>query len=228
MTNENVASASASSNVKRLRRLDGCAVSDALDRLGLPGVVSGVPQRAGQSRIAGQIITVKLGTGEPPPGPVKHLGTTAIAAGNADNVIVVEQTTGVEAGSWGGLLTLGAKMRGIAGVVADGPVRDIDEAITYNFPVFSTGLTARTARGRIVEKGTNVPVKVWGVEVMPGDYVLADRSAIIFISAANIDKVLETAEMIVGREAAMSKAILAGVPISEVMGGNYEHMLTDK
>ncbi|MFA5597205.1 MAG: RraA family protein [Pusillimonas sp.] len=228
MTNENVTSAAAASNVKRLRRLDGCAVSDALDRLGLAGVVTGIPQRAGQGRIAGQIITVKLGTGEPPPGPVKHLGTTAIAAGGADNVIVVEQTTGVEAGSWGGLLTLGAKMRGIAGVVADGPVRDIDEAITYNFPVFSTGLTARTARGRIVEKGTNVPISVWGVDVLPGDYVLADRSAIIFIAAANIDKVLETAEMIVGREAAMAKAILTGVPVSEVMGGNYEHMLTEQ
>ena len=47
--------------------------------------------------------------------------------------------TGVEAGCWGGLLTLGAKVRGVAGVVADGPVRDIDEAIGYDFPVFSRG-----------------------------------------------------------------------------------------
>lgn len=211
--------------VKRLRRLDTCAVSDALDRLKLAGVITGIPQRSGDGRVAGRIITVKLGTGEPPPGPLKHLGTTAIEAGGADNVIVVEQTTGVEAGSWGGLLTLAAKTRGIAGVVADGPVRDIDEAQGYRFPVFSTGLTARTARGRIVEKGTNVPVKVWGVDVDPGDYVLADRSAVIFIAADKVLQVLEAAEAIVDREAAMSKAILAGIPVGEVMGGNYENML---
>jgi regulator of RNase E activity RraA len=211
--------------VKRLRRLDCCAISDALDRLKLPGVVSGVPQRSGEGRIAGQVITVKLGTGEPPPGPPRHLGTTAIEAGGADNVIVIEQTTGVEAGSWGGLLTLAAKTRGIAGVVADGPVRDIDEARAYDFPIFSSALTARTARGRIVEKATNAPITVWGVQVQPGDYVVADRSAIIFIAANQAQQVLETAEMIVSREAAMAKAILAGTPVSEVMGGNYEHML---
>ncbi len=114
--------------------------------------------------------TVKLGTGEAPPGPARHLGTTAVEAGCSDHVIVVEQTTGIDAGSWGGLLTLGAKLRGISGVVADGPVRDIDEARGYDFPIFSRALTARTARGRIVEKGTNVPVTVWGLTVAPGRF----------------------------------------------------------
>lgn len=219
--------ANAQENVHRLRRLDCCAVSDTLDKLGLPGVISGVRQEAGEGRIAGRVITVKLGTGAPPPGELRHLGTTAIETGGPDDVIVVEQRTGMEAGSWGGLLSLGAKVKGIAGVVADGPVRDIDEARAMGFPVFTQALTARTARGRIVEKGTNVPVQVWGVDVAPGDYVLADRSAVIFISAADIERVLEAAEVIVAREARMAKAVLAGTPMSQVMGGNYEFMLKD-
>lgn len=213
--------------VHRLRRLDCCAVSDALDKLGLAGVVSGVRQEAGEARIAGRTITVKLGTGAPPPGEPRHLGTTAIEAGGPDDVIVVEQRSGVEAGSWGGMLSLGAKVKGIAGVVADGPVRDIDEARAMDFPIFTCSLTARTARGRVVEKGTNVPVKVWDVDVAPGDYVLADRSAVIFIAAADIERVLETAEAIVAREARMAKAVLAGTPMSQVMGGNYEFMLKE-
>ena len=213
------------SRLQRLRRLDCCAVSDALDRLGLAGVVTGVPQQSGGVRIAGAAITVKLGTGEPPAGPARHLGTTAVEAGSSDHVIVVEQTTGIDAGSWGGLLTLGAKLRGIAGVLADGPVRDIDEARSYDFPIFTRSLTARTARGRIVEKGTNIPVTVWGVSVIPGDFVIADRSAVIFIPADTIDRVLDGAEIIVARESAMAKALAGGTPISEVMGGNYEHML---
>lgn len=215
------------SYVQRLRRLDCCAVSDALDKLQLPGVVTGLPQRSGACRIAGRAITVKLGTGAPPAGPVRHLGCTAIEASGPDHIIVVEQRSGVEAGSWGGLLSLGAKVRGVAGVVADGPVRDIDEAIAFDFPVFSRGLTSFTARGRVVEKGTNVPVEIADVTVAGGDYVLADRSAVIFIAARDIERVLETAEAIVLKESAMSKAILAGTPIGQVMGGNYEHMLKD-
>jgi 4-hydroxy-4-methyl-2-oxoglutarate aldolase len=200
-------------------------VSDALDRLGLSGVVTGLTQQSGDGRIAGRAVTVKLGLGAPPPGPPRHLGTTAIEAAGPDDIIVVEQRTGVEAGSWGGLLTLAAKLRQIAGVVADGPVRDIDEARTYGFPIFTRSLTAFTARGRVVEKGTQIPVQVCEITVMPGDYVLADRSAVIFITADRIAEVLETAEAIVAREAVMAKALLAGTPVSAVMGGDYEHML---
>ncbi|AKC69443.1 RraA family protein [Pandoraea oxalativorans] len=213
--------------VRRLRRLDCCALSDAIDKVGLGSVVTGVPQQAGDKRVAGRIVTIKLGTGAPPSGTPRHLGTTAIELGTSDNVIVVEQRSGVEAGSWGGLLSLGAKVKGIAGVIADGPVRDIDEAREMGFPVFTSALTARTARGRIVEKGTNVPIEAFGVAIEPGDYVAADRSALIFIRAADIETVLTAAEAIVAREAHMAKAVLAGVPMSEVMGGNYEFMLKD-
>ena len=215
----------ADQNVQRLRRLDCCAVSDALDKLKLNGVVSGLPQRAGSGRIAGRAITVKLGTGEAPPGPPVHLGCTAVQQADAESVIVVEQKSGVEAGCWGGRLSLAAKVRGVAGVVADGPVRDIDEAIGYELPVFSRATTARTARARVVEKGTNVPVQIGDVTVQAGDYVVADNSAVIFIRAADIEAVLETAEVIVNKEAAMAKAILGGTPVGQVMGGNYEHML---
>ncbi|MPW22321.1 RraA family protein [Paraburkholderia sp. CNPSo 3157] len=215
----------ADQNVQRLRRLDCCAVSDALDKLKLTGAVSGLPQRSGAGRVAGRAITVKLGTGEGPPGPPVHLGCTAIEQAGSDNVIVVEQRSGVEAGCWGGLLSLAAKVRGVAGVVADGPVRDIDEAVTYELPVFSRATTARTARGRVVEKGTNVPVEIGDVTVEAGDYVVADDSAVIFIRAADIEDVLDVAETIANKEAVMAKAILAGTPVGQVMGGNYEHML---
>lgn len=221
--------------LQRLRRLDACAVSDALDKLGLPGVVTGLTQRSGPDehgggRIAGRAVTMKVGPGAPPPGPPVHLGCTAIGLAGPDHVIVVEQRSGVEAGCWGGLLTLGAKVRGVAGVVADGPLRDVDEAVAYRFAVWSRSLTSRTARGRVVELGTQVPVTIGAdvggqVSVQPGDYVLADRSAVIFIEAAQIERVLAAAETIVAKEAAMAKAILAGTPMAQVMGGSYEHML---
>jgi 4-hydroxy-4-methyl-2-oxoglutarate aldolase len=211
--------------VARLRRLDCCAVSDSFDRLGLSGVVTGVPQQAGMRRIAGRVVTFKVGLGEPAPGPTRHLGTTAVEAAGPDDVIMVEQRSGLDAGCWGGLLTLGAKLRGVAGVIADGPVRDIDEARAYGFPVFTRQLTARTARGRVVELGVNGPIAFHGVRVNAGDYVIADGSAVVVITAADIARVLDVAEEIVAKEAAMARALMAGASITAVMGGAYEHML---
>jgi regulator of RNase E activity RraA len=216
--------------VARLRRLDACAVSDALDKLGLNGAVSGLPSRSSTRRIAGRVVTVKLVRVDevaPTTGPSRHLGTTAIEMAGPDEVIVVEQRTGVEAGSWGGILSLGAKLRGIAGVVVDGPVRDIDEARQYDLPVFCTALTARTARGRVAEAGTNIPVTIRDHVVEPGDYLIADNSAVVFIAAARIEQVLDAAEQIAAREAAMAKALQAGRPVTEVMGANYENMLSN-
>ena len=213
--------------VKRLQRLDVCAVSDAMDKLGLPPSVSGLTQQSTQKRIAGQVVTYKLvPAAQVPPheGAPRHLGTTAIEAAQPGNVIVIEQRTGLDAGSWGGILSLAAQLRQVAGVV-DGPVRDIDEARAYDFPVYARGLTARTARSRVAEAFTNQPVRIGEVTVCPGDYVIADASGVVFIAAADIERVLKAAEMIVGREAAMAQALRAGQPVSQVMGADYEHML---
>ncbi len=214
---------------ERLRRLDCCAVSDALGKLGIAQqVATGLEQRATTRRIAGPVVTFRLVPADQAPpraGPPRHLGTTAIEAAQPGDVIVVEQRTGIDAGCWGGILTLGAKVRGIAGVVADGPVRDIDEARAYDFPIYCRALTARTARGRVAEAECNQPVSIGGVQVQPGDYLVADASGVAFIPRAEAERVLAAAEAIAAKEAAMAKALLDGKPISEVMGGTYEHML---
>jgi 4-hydroxy-4-methyl-2-oxoglutarate aldolase len=215
----------ASEWVARLKRLDCCAVSDTLDKLGLTGVVIGLAQLSSSRRIAGRVLTVKLGVGAPPAGVTRHNGTTAIVSAQPGDIIVVEQRSGVHAASWGGILALGAKLRGIAGVIAEGPVRDIDEARQHDFPVFGRGVTTVTARGRIVELSNNQPIKVGDVDVKAGDYAIADGSGVVFISAENIEAVVATAEDIVAREAAMAQALYEGKPITEVMGANYENML---
>jgi regulator of RNase E activity RraA len=214
--------------VVRLARLDCCAVSDALDKLGLCGSEGGLVPRSSARRIAGRAVTVRLVSKDDAPvrsGPPVHLGATAIESAGPGSVIVIEQRTGIEAGSWGGILTLAATLRGVEGVVADGPVRDIDEARAYDLPIYSRGLTARTARGRIAEEATNVDVRIGESTVSPGDYVLADGSGVVFIAAAEIARVLDAAEEIAAREAAMAKALLAGRSVVDVMGAGYETML---
>ncbi len=209
----------------RLALLDSCAVSDALDKLGLTGSVSSLQRYTTDRRISGRVVTVKLEKDDGRTAASRHLGTTAIEAAQPGDVIVLEQRTGIDAACWGGNLSLGAQLAGVAGVIIEGPGRDMDEARQYDFPVFARAHTARTARGRIVETGTNVTITVGDVQVAPGDYVVADGSAVVFVAAAEIERVLDAAEAIAARERAMVAALREGTPITEVMGKSYETLL---
>lgn len=210
----------------RLARLDACAVSDALDQLGLPPSVTGLNPRAAKGRISGSVITVKLAAGKPPEGTTpRHLCTTAIDMAEPGQVIVVEQRTGIECAGWGGILSNAARGRGVSGVIVEGLARDVDEAAEIGFPVYARGSTARTARGRIYETSTGDPISVGDLTVSTGDWVVADGSGAAFIPADRIADVLAAAERIAAREAGMTKAVLAGHPVSTVMGGDYEHLL---
>ncbi len=209
----------------RLAQLDSCAVSDALDKLGLKGVASGLERLATDRRISGRVVTVKLEADDGRPVASRHLGTTAVETAQPGDVIVIEQRTGIDAASWGGNLSCAAQLRGVAGVIVDGPARDIDEAQGYGFPLFARSRTPHTARGRIVETGTNVPIIVSGVAVSPGDYVVADGTGIVFVAAREIEAVLEAAEAVAARERAMVASLRDGVPVTEVMGKSYETML---
>src|SRR5690242_17639582 len=210
--------------VTRLARLDSCAVSDALDKLGLKGSVTGIERFSTDRRITGQVLTVKLDRAEGRTN-TRHLCTAAIEAAKPGDIIVVEQRTGLDAASWGGNLSIGAQVKGVAGVIVEGPVRDLDDSRKLDFPVFARSHTARTARGRIVEVATNETITVDEVPVSPGDYVVADGSAVVFIGKNAVQEVLETAELIMQREEAMATAIRNGTPIGQVMGANYERML---
>jgi 4-hydroxy-4-methyl-2-oxoglutarate aldolase len=213
--------------ISRLERLDSCAVSDALDRLGMTGVVTGIHRFSTDRRIAGRVMTVRLDPAEGRSN-TRHLCTQAIEEAAPGDIIVVEQRTGLDAAAWGGNLALGAQMRGISGVIVDGPARDIDDCRRLNFPVFARTHTAHTARGRIVEVATNEPITVGDVTVQPGDFVVADGSAVVFIPADKIKLVLEVAEGIMAREELMAQALREDKPISQVMGANYEQMLKKK
>ena len=76
-----------------------------------------------------------------------------------------------------------------------------------------------------METGTNVPIVVSGVDVSPGDYVVADGTGVVFVAAREIEAVLEAAEAVAARERAMVAALRDGIPVTQVMGKTYETML---
>lgn len=210
--------------IDRLSALDTPTVSDALDSLGLPGAVFGIVPMTVPRKIAGRVMTVKLG----PPGveiPKRHLGAGAIMAAVPGNIIVVDHGGRTNVSGWGGLLSRGALAKGISGVLVDGAFRDIDEARDLALPIYGRGAVPITARGRVVEHGFNCEISFASVIVSPGDYALADGSGVTFVRSDRVDDVLAEAERIFSREQQMAARIEEGVPIGDVLGADYEQML---
>ncbi len=211
--------------VAKLRALDSCSVSDALDSLGLPPAVTGLAPLSVSKPIAGPVLTVKLCPGKPVHGSMRHLGTAAIEAADSGDIIVIEHSAGIDCAGWGGVLSVGARIRGIEGVIIDGPARDIDQARELEFPVYGRSATARTARGRAFEQDFGCRITISDAVVEPGDIALADASGVVFIPRAHFASVLDRAERIAERERLMTAALQRGDPITEVVGRDYEEML---
>ena len=126
--------------------LDTATVSDALDTCGLPPGQAGLPPMWGRPRMAGFAATVEL---EPLAGEHAgaHILTDAIAKAGAENVMVIANGGRIDVSSWGGIVSVGAAMRSIRGVVTDGACRDVDQARDLGFPVFARAQVPVTARG---------------------------------------------------------------------------------
>jgi regulator of RNase E activity RraA len=211
---------------ERLLALDTCTVSDALDRLGLPGAVAGIGPVWEGARTAGQVLTMSVVSADGQRA-TRHLGTAAIEMAQNGDVIAIERRDRdpLQTSSWGGLLALAAVRRGVTGVIVDGACRDIDEIRRLGLGVWARSAVPFTARGRLIEQSVGDDVAIGGIRVAKGDYVVADGSGITFIAAACVKQVLDVAEGIAAREALMARDIERGEAPTIVMGKAYEEMI---
>jgi regulator of RNase E activity RraA len=196
--------------------MDSTVVSDALDGLNLPAGLGGLRPAWGMPRFAGRARTVALEVDAGGPAD-PHLATSVVADARPGDVLVMANGGRLDVSCWGGILSLGCVQQGVVGVVADGACRDVEEAQDLGLPVFARGVSPRTARGRLRQRATAVPVQVEDVTVTEGDLVIADPSGVVFVPAGRAEEVLASAEAIVRREAAISAAIRAGVRIDQAM-----------
>jgi regulator of RNase E activity RraA len=208
----------------RLAALDTCAVSDALDRIGTKGAALGIAALSTDKRITGRAVTVQLA---PDDGRARkrHLCTAAVEAAGRQSVIVIAHQGRTDVAGWGGILSLSASIKGIAGVVIDGACRDIDESRALRFPVYGRCAVPVTARGRILEVDWNKRIEIAGIPVNPYDLIIADASGVIVIPQSIADEVIAAAETFAARERLMAEALHRGEAVSVVMGSNYETML---
>jgi regulator of RNase E activity RraA len=211
---------------KRLEGLGTTNLSDAMDALGFVGSTYGInPMWEGCRKIIGEAVTIKAGA----PGFTKasgHMGVTAIEAAKPGDVIVLDNGGRTDVNTFGGIIATACKVKGLSGWVSDGAVRDLEEIIDIDFPVYARGRVVATNRGRLMEYGTNVMVTIGGLQVRPGDVIVGDKSGIVVIPQEKLEEVIIKAEEVQQKEDNMISQLNAGIAISKVDSqSNYENML---
>jgi len=141
----------------------------------------------------------------------------AIALAAPGDVIVADVGECVEAGHWGEITTVAAQVRGVAGLVINGGVRDIEPIHQRGFPVFSQSVsmkaTVKKTPGLI-----NHPIVCGGVAIHPGDLILGDDDGVVVVAQAQAETVLAGAIAREEREAEVMRRLQAGELTLDVLG----------
>jgi 4-hydroxy-4-methyl-2-oxoglutarate aldolase len=208
--------------LRRLAALPGltATASDVLDGMGCALVVPGddlVP-RVNGGVVAGHAITLRYLPERPiePRGELTRASSrlahrVAFAACAPGDVLVVDAAGTKGISTFGGMAALRARELGIAGLVVDGAIRDLDEIRAVGLPAWSRSITPRTGKWRLEAVGVNVPVCCGGYQVVSGDLVLADASGVCFIPIELADQAVEEILEVAGREAAQLRGKVAQV-----------------
>ncbi|MGJ0118595.1 RraA family protein [Williamsia sp. MIQD14] len=204
--------------LERLRHTDTAAVSDALDSLGIPGVLRGITCRVPGVTTVGVAYTVTYG---PVADSGGREGATFHNAANyiddvpAGSVIVVDNGGSLDCTNWGNILTSMALRRGIAGTVIHGSARDVAEIRTHGYPLFSTGVSMVSGKNRVTLSAIGSDVVIDGVRVSSGDVIVGDDNGVIRIPQAIAEAVTDRAVRVDETERAIADAVRTGMRLDE-------------
>ena len=207
--------------LRELSLLGTSHVSDALDKLGINGQMSGLLPLQRTSRMVGRAFTVRY---------VPITGTSGTVGDYIDDlqpgtVVVIDNAGRLDVTVWGDLLTATAARLGVAGTVIDGVCRDSDRAVESGYPLYARSRWMRTGKDRVRVEGYDIPVAVGGVCVEAADYLLGDADGVVCVPAARITQALEIASGIREAEEAIRAAIEGGASLTEARAANGYHTL---
>ena len=180
-------------------------VSDAMHRC---GDLEGLRPVIGGVQVAGPVVTVRTYPGDWAK-PVE-----AIDVARAGEVIVID-AGGIGPAMWGELATHSAIQRKIAGVVADGAVRDTPVIKKLGFPVWSRLVTPTAGEAKGFGE-INVPVKIGGVRIHPGDWAVCDDDGVVIIPKARAAEFANRAMDVLEKENRLRGEINRGSTLSQV------------
>ena len=154
--------------------------------------------------VAAPAYTVKVRGGD---NLALHAALTFVGAG--DMIVVSNEEDSNRALIGEVMMTFLKYEKKAAGIIIDGPIRDIDELSTWDFPIYCTGSTPagpfKNGPGEV-----NVPIACGGINVNPGDIILADADGVIVIPRLDAADILEPAKAYMEKDRAKVTAAKEG------------------
>ncbi|HWQ44928.1 MAG TPA: 3-hexulose-6-phosphate synthase [Methanosarcina barkeri] len=188
-----------------LKKVSTSNISDAMHR---KGAMKGIHPLV-RGKVVGTAVTVQAFPGD------WAKTVEAIDIAKKGDVIVIYNGS-KDIACWGGLATLSSLNKGIAGVVIEGAVRDIDEIETLGLPIY----TSNTVPNAGDPKGfgeINAEITCGGQTVKPGDYIVGDESGVVVIPAERAYELARRAKEVNKTEKRLFDEIRRGGTLSEIL-----------
>jgi 4-hydroxy-4-methyl-2-oxoglutarate aldolase len=185
-------------------------VSDVLGSMGVmqPAIRTMVPG----CKLLGRAFTVKAY-----PGSILTVHKALFEA-SAGDVLVVDGEGDSNAGAlMGEIMALECQVKGFAGAVIDGAVRDAPGLVEQGLPVFARAATPRVGTNRRLGQ-TQVPVSCGGVVVRPGDLVMGDDNGVVVIPREREEGLVASLEALQVKEERLIQGIKDGVYLADTFG----------
>lgn len=187
-------------------RVSSPNISDAMHR---KGAMNGIFSLCGDVKMIGQAVTVQTFAGDWAK-PVE-----AIDVAGPGDVIVINNDAGTHVAPWGELATMSCVTKGIAGVVIDGAVRDIDDIRRLKFPVFAKAIVPNAGEPKGLGE-INAEISCCGQAVRPGDWIIGDESGVVVVPKERAYEVARRALEVKKTEERIREEIRRGSTLSQV------------
>lgn len=191
---------------KAFSKVSTCNISDAFHKRGV--MIGITPRIVSGQRMAGRALTVQTVNGDWAK-PVE-----AIDRAQKGDVIVID-AGGSPVAVWGELASHSAVMMGVAGVVIDGAIRDIDDIKAMSFPAFSRSVAPNAGEPKGYG-GIGMEISVGGQMIRTGDWIIGDESGIVVVPKEKAVEVANRALDVHERENRTREEITRGSTLSKV------------
>ncbi|WP_426127463.1 RraA family protein [Pseudomonas sp. DWP1b1] len=205
--------------------LDTPGVSDAMDKLGIPGQCLGIaPLDNYRGTVVGPAFTVQYVPANTPPGSVGDFIEDVLPG----DVVVIANAGRTDCTVWGDIMTQYAGTRGIAATVIDGVCRDVSKALGDGYTLFTRGRYMRTGKDRVEVLSVNQPVAISETRVCARDIVVADANGVLVVPRARAAEVAQVARQIEAVESQIRAQIEAGKTLKQARESLGYHTLQRK
>ncbi|MCW3134736.1 MAG: bifunctional hexulose-6-phosphate synthase/ribonuclease regulator [Methanophagales archaeon] len=181
-------------------------ISDAMHR---KGVMQGIKPLFENIKLVGKAVTVQTFEGD----WAKPVEATDVAK---EGDVIVVYAGSKDIAPWGELASWSCKQKGIAGIVIDGAVRDVEEIRRLRFPVFAKYIVPNAGEPKGFGE-LNTEIKCGGQEVKPGDWIIGDENGVVVVPKGHAYEIARRAKEVWKNEERVREEIKRGRTLSQVL-----------